>query len=64
MSTPKKPREVVERWEDVPAFESEADEADFWRTHCLSDGLLQQFEPVPPRGDRVTPPATDRPRRR
>jgi hypothetical protein len=54
---------VVERWEDVPDFASENEEAVFWGDHCLSDALLAQMERVPPEGDDMFPPATERPQR-
>jgi hypothetical protein len=40
--------QLVEREEDVPAFESEADEAEFWGTHTLSDAALAAFGERPP----------------
>jgi hypothetical protein len=55
---------IVERWEDVPQFASEREESDFWGDHCLGDSLLAEFERVPPEGDDMLPPVTERPRRR
>lgn len=38
----------VERYEDLPVFGSEAEEARFWATHRLGDALLADFErPAP-----------------
>jgi hypothetical protein len=48
---------VVERREDIPQFASEAEEADFWSTHALSDELLEQFRPVPEDGGGILPAA-------
>lgn len=50
---------IVHQWEDVPAFSSEAEEAEYWATHDLGDELLAQMGPVPPD---VLP--SERPRRR
>jgi predicted DNA binding CopG/RHH family protein len=36
---------VVRRWEEVPQFASEAEEAAFWATHELDDSLLGQMTP-------------------
>jgi hypothetical protein len=52
----------VERWEDVPEFASEAEEAEFWSTHALGEGLLQESGPppeglLPPPRARSTPTA-------
>ncbi|HTE84770.1 MAG TPA: hypothetical protein VK821_08550 [Dehalococcoidia bacterium] len=30
---------VINSWEEVPHFSSEAEEADFWDTHTLADHL-------------------------
>ncbi|MDW8344749.1 MAG: CopG family antitoxin [Verrucomicrobiae bacterium] len=34
--------EVVNRWEEIPAFACEHDEAKFWQTHRLDSRLLSQ----------------------
>jgi hypothetical protein len=47
---------TVNDWNDVPAFASEAEEAEFWGTHDLGEALLNQMVPL----DDVLP----RPRRR
>ncbi len=57
--TSHEPLEIVDRWEDVPGFATEAEEADFWATHRLSDELLDQMGPVP---DDVLPPPRPRTR--
>lgn len=38
---------VVRALEDVPAFASEAEEAQFWATHSLGEEVLQQMGPLP-----------------
>ena len=47
----------VKRREDIPAFKTEREEADFWATHDLAGPLLQDMRPVPPAGDDELPPA-------
>lgn len=38
----------IQRLEDVPEFESEAEEREFWDTHSFSEELLEQLlEPEP-----------------
>jgi predicted DNA binding CopG/RHH family protein len=49
--------EVVERLEDIPVFTSEAEEAEFWAAHQLSDALLAAMEPL---GEDVLPPPRPR----
>lgn len=34
--------QVVNRWEDIPQFTCEHDEAKFWQTHRLDSRLLSQ----------------------
>jgi hypothetical protein len=48
----------VNDWSEVPEFDSEAEEAEFWGTHGLGQRLLDQMGPL----DDVLPPP--RPRRR
>ena len=43
----------IRRMEDIPNFATEAEEADFWSTHSLSDDLLARTQPL---GDDVLPP--------
>ncbi|MGH2368264.1 MAG: CopG family antitoxin [Chloroflexota bacterium] len=52
-------RELIEiqSWDEVPAFQSEAEEAEYWGTHGLGEALLAQFEPVPLDGGGELPPA-------
>jgi len=38
--------DVVQRLEDVPDFETEAQEADFWATHELSEDILEAMRPL------------------
>src|SRR5689334_4881265 len=47
---------TVNDWSEVPAFTTEAEEAEFWGTHGLSEALLDQMKPL----DDILP----RPRRR
>jgi hypothetical protein len=35
--------EVVERFEDVPDFESEAEEVEYWETHSLGGEALERM---------------------
>jgi predicted DNA binding CopG/RHH family protein len=50
---------AIRSWDEVPAFESEAEESAFWVTHDLSDELLAKMKPG---ADRDLP--TPRPRTR
>jgi hypothetical protein len=34
----------IESWDDVPQFSSEAEEAEFWSTHGLGEGLLRTLQ--------------------
>jgi hypothetical protein len=36
----------INSWDEVPSFESEAEEAEFWDGHSLGPSLLDDFEPV------------------
>ena len=59
--------QVVNRWEDVPQFASEAEEHTFWSTHELGPALLAQMGSPEP--DSVPPPrpradSADQPRTR
>lgn len=51
----------IESWEDVPAFESEQEEREFWSTHSLGEGVLRRgpvTDPrLPPARPRTTPVA-------
>lgn len=47
----------VERREDIPAFEDEDEEAEFWATHAIAGALLEEMQPVPIEGDDELPPA-------
>ncbi len=33
--------------EEIPAFQTEEEEAEFWATHSLGDGMLDKMGPVP-----------------
>lgn len=43
--------------EEIPDFESEEEEAEFWSTHSFGDGLLEKMGPIP---EGVLPPARPR----
>lgn len=47
----------IQSWDDVPDFETEAEEAEFWDTHTLGERLLDRMEAIP---DGVLPPASVR----
>jgi predicted DNA binding CopG/RHH family protein len=49
----------IHSFEEIPKFESEEEEADFWATHSLGDELLEKMGPVP---EGVLPPARPRTR--
>jgi hypothetical protein len=54
--------EEVHGWSDVPKFESEDEEAEWWSNHSLSEAMLADFQPVPEEGDDWLPPARSRTR--
>lgn len=56
MASGKKMKEIQSS-EEIPSFESEEEEAEFWATHSLGDGFLDKMKPVP--GD-VLPPGRPR----
>ena len=35
----------INNFSEVPTFENEAEEADFWASHCLGDDLLESMTP-------------------
>ena len=37
----------VESWNDVPTFQSEAEESEWWATHDPGDELLSAMRPMP-----------------
>ena len=37
---------TVDDWSEVPRFPDEAEEAEFWRTHCLGQPLLDRMQPL------------------
>lgn len=60
MEGKQKRRTVVNRWDDVPRFASEDEEAAYWTTHQLGDRLLEQMSPdfdqdLPPPRPRTKP---------
>ena len=50
---------TIHGWNEVPAFESEAEESAFWATHDLSDELLAEMKPA---ADTNLPPPRPRTR--
>lgn len=44
-----KPVELKEihSWDEVPDFQSEAEEAEFWSNHCLGDEILTEMASMP-----------------
>ena len=40
------PMKVLESWDDLPDFESEAEEAEFWATHELGPQILDAMGPL------------------
>jgi hypothetical protein len=38
---------VVRSWTEVPSFKSDKAESAFWRTHTLSDNLLDEMRELP-----------------
>lgn len=50
---------TIHSWNEVPAFESEAEESAFWATHDLSDELLAEMKPA---ADANLPPPRPRTR--
>lgn len=43
--------------EEIPEFESEKEEAEFWSTHSFGEGFLEKMEPIP---EGVLPPTRPR----
>jgi hypothetical protein len=37
---------IIAKLNEIPSFATEQDEAEYWRTHSLSDELLDQMAPV------------------
>ena len=60
MATQKQRRTTINRWDEVPAFTSEAEESTWWGRHELSDELLAEMRPD---ADPDLPPARPRTRR-
>lgn len=42
--------EEINSLEEIPEFESEAEEAEFWSTHSFGEGLLEKMKPIPEGG--------------
>jgi uncharacterized protein (DUF4415 family) len=55
-------RKEIKSWDEVPAFQTEREEQEWWDEHTLSEELLEQFGPVPegelppPREETITRP--------
>lgn len=54
---------TIHSWDEVPEFESEREEHEFWGSHSLSEEMLESFEPrskrsnlPPPREKTITRP--------
>ena len=41
------PMTTVHSFDEVPAFQSEAEEAAFWSTHQLGPSIIDQMGPIP-----------------
>jgi hypothetical protein len=50
---------VLRSMDDVPEFENEDQEAEFWATHELGDEIIDQMGPPP---DGLLPPPDSHPR--
>ena len=50
----------IESFDEIPEFASEAEEAAFWSTHSLGEGLLELMQPVPFDDDELPPPRARR----
>ncbi len=46
--------DLVMKWENIPFFESESDEADFWLSHRLDAKLMQQSVAGPDQSESTT----------
>ncbi len=49
----------IQSLDEIPAFQNEADESEFWSTHSLGEGILTQMGPLP---EEVLPRDPDRTR--
>lgn len=43
----------IHSWDEVPAFQNEDEEHEFWSTHSLGEEILEQMGPIP---EGVLPP--------
>ena len=43
----RKKMKEIESLEEIPSFQSEAEEVEFWATHSLGEKVLDQMEPIP-----------------
>ena len=50
-------RTLINSWDEVPEFKTEAEEQLWWDYHDLSDTLVERFQKVPLEGDNDLPPA-------
>lgn len=47
MSESKQTRMIeIHSFSEIPKFQIEAEEAEFWASHCMSDELLEQMKPI------------------
>jgi len=59
MARSRKSMTLVSSWTEVPSFKSEKAESAFWRSHTLSENLLDEMRELP---DHILPPAQPRTR--
>ena len=43
---PKMKMKEIQSLDEIPAFQSEAEESEFWSTHSLGEGILTQMGPL------------------
>ena len=55
---------TIKSWDEVPEFESEQEEHEFWGSHSLSEELLDSFEPRSERANLPPPRPKTKPRPR
>lgn len=55
---------TIHSWDEVPEFESEREEHEFWGSHSLSEELLDSFEPRSERTNLPPPRPKTKPRPR
>jgi len=55
---------TIRSWDEVPQFENEQEEHEFWGSHSLSEELLDSFEPRSERTNLPPPRPKTKPRPR